>query len=565
MASIHSINGNPIVVNLAENADVIAEVIEEYLTEQSFDVSSGSAAGVNTDIMLAAGVPATIRVDSLTFKGGITMLVEGHSTPSVAVNHTGVYTFTPEHNGNLRFYFSGSGAVSGSVYAKNRFDDTAVLISDIVRNTPAVQTLQIKKNVVFDSVTTHEGMIVNASSLVTIENYESNLAASSVQSITEPIRVRDVYGVLVYKNLHPENATGIGSARAMVTFDKEGKYLRQVSTTNMLARSDTFLEDEYFAILSQYSNYPNFIWVVGNVNIEWLNQWQQGQGAIYHVGQNGDWQTFTEMLIALENDASEKTVYVEGGVYDIFEEMGGAEYIASISDPSILNWRDVCHVVPPNTTIIGVGDVTLQWLPESSVIGSRAMAYLFSPLNLSGSCHIENITVKVKNGRYAIHDETSNDASYNGATRVFKNVRAIFESGSDYDYAYAYGAGHNKNMKLLFENCYFESKRLTCWSTHDHPAGLNEASSFTFNNCIFKVGNNDATLQFISSDKVGRLDKVRLNGCSCAGVQYRSESRVPVLQGYEITAVGCHELSSTTYGDITVDTSTQQYLTIPSA
>ncbi len=44
-----------------------------------------------------------------------------------------------------------------------------------------------------------------------------------------------------------------------------------------------------------------------------------------------------------------------------------------------------------------------------------------------------------------------------------------------------------------------------------------------------------------------------------------AEWRDAVLQGYEFTAVGCHELSSSVADNVTVDKPMKQYLTIPSA
>ena len=499
----------------------------------------------DTSYWAETGVPDTtqLKADIETLKGNVSMLQSDLSTT----------------NSNV--------TANNNAITSIRQDINNTVVPTAVKATPSVSDLQIKKNYVFDSVVTHANKYINNFTGLTIENYESNLETSSVQTLTEPIRVRDIYdGSLVYNNLHLEGKGSYYRAVAMTTFDRDGNYLRLVRGDDIQSRTEKFLADEYFAILSEYSSFPYLRWAVDDVEIEWLNPSHKRSGTAYTVGPNGDWQTFTDMLIALESDTTEKTIYVAGGVYDIFEEMGGADYIASISDPSSLNWRDVCHVVPPNTTIIGVGDVTLQWLPESSVIGSQEMAFLFSPLNVSGSCHIENITVKVKNGRYAIHDETSGNAAYDGATRVFKNVRAIRETGGTYGQAYAYGAGHNKNMRFTFEDCYFESLAYTCFSMHDWPAGVNEASTFTFNNCIFKVRDDDTFLLFISSDHVGRLDKVRLNGCACTGVRYAANNTTDaVLQGYEFTAVGCHELSSSVADNVTVDKPMKQYLTIPSA
>ena len=517
--------------------------------------------GQNTPFMLMTDYDALIEINQNTVNASTSIFAEGDSSHSYGLGAgvIGCLLFNlHQKSGYLRFYSAGSGTISGKVYSKTRFDEKVE--SDIVQHTPSVETLQIKKTVVFDSVETHSGKSLNFDYTTTIENYQDYLTSSSIQTISEPIRVRKANGSLIYNNLN--FVSDDISGRAFVAFGKDGRVLREVTIQSFISRGSIFLNDEYFVILSQYSNYPNFVWMVGNIEIEWLNQSHKSNGMEYRVGVNGDWQTFTDMLIALENDETQKTVYIDPGEYDIFTEMGGAAYIATITDPTVLNWRDVCHVVPPNTTIIGIGKVVLKWTPDASDIGSQDMAYLFSPLNVSGNCHIENIEVRVKNGRYAIHDETSGQAQYNGAKHVFKRVKAIFEP-STYGVTYAYGAGHNKNMELVFEDCYFESAVDRCWSTHDwQPAGINDAASFTFKNCVFKVGNNDSLIQFISSDTDGRLDQVRLDGCHLLGIRYANTQNYQALQGYEVTAMCCNNFTESAMDIVTFTVPAKRYLTI---
>jgi hypothetical protein len=260
----------------------------------------------------------------------------------------------------------------------------------------------------------------------------------------------------------------------------------------------------------------------------------------YTVGTGGDFATFTEMLIALENNTNEKIVYVQGGTYDIFEEMGGAEYIASITDTSGLNWRDVCHVVPWNTTIIGVGDVVLAWNPTDAEIIDQNHAFLFSPLNVSGTCKIKNIKIECSNARYGIHDETSGITIYNGVTHEFENVSVIY-STSTYGNKYAYGAGHNKNSKYKFKNCLFSSFYGVPWSSHDWPAAINEVTLFEFDNCVFwnNVNNTLASIRFSSADTVGKLDDVVINGCVFDRIFFGTERTTAIKQGYKVRTTLC--------------------------
>lgn len=267
----------------------------------------------------------------------------------------------------------------------------------------------------------------------------------------------------------------------------------------------------------------------------------------YTVGGGGDFATFTEMLIALENNTNEKIVYVQGGTYDIFEEMGGAEYMASLTDASSLNWRDVCHVVPWNTTIIGVGDVVLAWNPTDAEIVDQNHAFLFSPLNVSGTCKIKNIKIECSNARYGIHDETSGHAVFNGAIHEFENVSVIY-SASTYGIKYAYGAGHNKNMKFKFKNCIFSAPIYASWSSHDWPATASENSTFEFDNCIFLnthdvASGNAGSIRFESADTTGRLDDVKINACVFDTIYFSANSAVK--QGYVVTTTLCKAYTPT--------------------
>jgi hypothetical protein len=59
----------------------------------------------------------------------------------------------------------------------------------------------------------------------------------------------------------------------------------------------------------------------------------------------------------LPDDGLDKIVYVDGGVYDIFEEIGGTEYAQSIPESSEDLWRQYNTIIPSNTKIIGIGEV----------------------------------------------------------------------------------------------------------------------------------------------------------------------------------------------------------------
>ena len=55
--------------------------------------------------------------------------------------------------------------------------------------------------------------------------------------------------------------------------------------------------------------------------------------------------------------------------------------------------------------------------PKDDEISARA-ATLLSPLNVSGSCTIENLDIIAANCRYAIHDEASSKSEYAGSVHT---------------------------------------------------------------------------------------------------------------------------------------------------
>lgn len=424
---------------------------------------------------------------------------------------------------------------------------------------PVLDGFQIKTLKVFDSFTPNV-RTYSFSSGATINNYNNYATTSTVSYNTPPIKVRNKDGTLIYKNLHvtPKDA----STYAAWTFDINGNFLRSVTFAAIGSRETPFLSDEYYAILNEYpttSGYTDTHWYVDDVNIEWLNN---PNGAVYTVGDDGDFATFTAMLIALEDDSSEKTVYVKGGTYDVFTEMGGADYIASIaSSVSELNWRDVCHVVPPNTKIVGLGNVVLSWQPTAEQMISEEVAFLFSPLNVSGTCVIENISVVAKNCRYVVHDETSGLSKYDGAKHYYKNCRFTLLSGS---YGFIlYGAGHNKLMDIRFDNCVFDSQNASMiWSTHDWTTPVNENSVFVFNSCVFISSIANPYVRFSSGDQVGRLDKVMFNNCYLERIKFVTTGST-AKQGYDVQLIGCSPVV-VEYDDLVTDrVAVRQYNPIP--
>lgn len=258
---------------------------------------------------------------------------------------------------------------------------------------------------------------------------------------------------------------------------------------------------------------------------------------VYHIGSDYGNPSFSNFINSIKDDDSEKTVYVHQGVYDIYSELGGAQYINGLSSDS--KWRDIQPIIPPNTKIIGVGNVTLRFMIDDEQINEekKNLVNLFSPVNVSGSCTIENISIEAKNCRYCIHDETSGNKQFDGAVHNFIGVRAHMYKGS-LGHGGCYYAGHNSGMRFLFDNCSFESEKTLSWSTHDWTTSAKDydGAIYILKNCRFPQGFRLSS----SSTKDSIIDRVYLNGCYLPSLDFSNENPGTYYQRYKVCANLCN-------------------------
>ena len=269
----------------------------------------------------------------------------------------------------------------------------------------------------------------------------------------------------------------------------------------------------------------------------------------YTVGAAGDYTTFTECIRALKNNSNKKEIIIEGGVYNIFEEIGGSEYALSIEEGS--SWIDVNDIIPPNTKIIGKGNVIFNFEPTADEIGTIACK-LLSPINVRGTCSIENITINANNCRYCIHDETSGDIQFEGAIKIYKNVIANKRSSDSVGFAQAYASGFDDNMKFIFDNCTFTSDNLA-FSVHNRDTtNESKSSRLEFNNCKFISGNN-TTISVRLGNINWRQENIKVdfnNSYLNKKLSVYNESGYGKKNGYNITMCGCSDIEI----DITTET-----------
>ena len=204
---------------------------------------------------------------------------------------------------------------------------------------------------------------------------------------------------------------------------------------------------------------------------------------VYTVGTNKQYTSFVDCINAM-SDSGEKVVYVYAGEYDIYEEMGGDNFVASMSTSS--SWYEVNPIIPPNTKIIGIGNVLFKYNCPANIDSAKAV--LLSCLNMRGTASVENINIECKNLRYAIHIEGSADSSFDYSKYLIKNCKIVRNDGT-YENA-AIGIGENYGCEVQIDGCYIESK-----TTHGNSLLIHGNTESLVGSCKLVVNNS----QFIDN------------------------------------------------------------------
>lgn len=195
----------------------------------------------------------------------------------------------------------------------------------------------------------------------------------------------------------------------------------------------------------------------------------------------GDFTSFVDAIRSI-TDSSEYNryiVYVHAGTYDIVSEF----FNGAITE-------DAGIVIPNYVDVIGVGlvdNIILDGtLPDDT---TQAISMAFSTINLKYNNTLKNITVKGKNVRYAVHDESGNQ--FKNYTRIVENC--VFETVQNASGLWqnnsAYGHGLSDGCKVKFKNCKFETVSpvggVGAYICHD-GGGQVKPCYVDFENCTFK-------------------------------------------------------------------------------
>ena len=236
-----------------------------------------------------------------------------------------------------------------------------------------------------------------------------------------------------------------------------------------------------------------------------------------------DYTSVTQCLLDLKNDYSEKEIYIDGGDYDLFQEYADAEVPVYTGDNPTFDYFNYCVWVPTNTHIIGRGIVKLIWMPDAEDV-TYNQAMTVSPLNVAGSCVIENVEVHCKNGRYCLHNDALGKSGYNGAIQVFKDVKFYMypsdtKDGHYLSFTQTTGFGIDREMHHIYENCEFHNTvggRAFYGHTRGTVGGVTltkpMSSNITLTNCIFDTTGDNAVVLGNSDNSNIRI-RVKFSSC----------------------------------------------------
>ena len=228
-----------------------------------------------------------------------------------------------------------------------------------------------------------------------------------------------------------------------------------------------------------------------------------------------------QLFVKLKDNKREKIIYLQGGEYDVFDAYKSLNIPSPPSGTSTSDYFDYNVFVPLNTSLIGRGDVVLNWLPTASQI-SAVESQIWSPINVLGSIHMENITLHVKNGRYCIHDDGHNKNA--DTIHEYKNVACIFENpDSGYTLKNTIGFGFDARGRYNFEGCTLinnspgtnDSAFYGHGSTKASANQSKDSASITVKDCVMiSAGANTVRLQAITN--VREHIKTLFSGCHIA-------------------------------------------------
>ena len=207
----------------------------------------------------------------------------------------------------------------------------------------------------------------------------------------------------------------------------------------------------------------------------------------YHVGPTRTYTSLTALCMDLASNTQNKVIYLDPGVYDIYQEYRDAGIPTPPDDVTSSDYLTRCVFLPRNTRLVGVGNVTLRFMPDAADI-TTGEANTWSPLNIKYACEVENVTIECLNGRYCIHDDSHNASSDQGVDHIYRNVTAIYHDSSK-GFLNTTGFGFSAKNNYLFDRCTFiyDGSGHTAFYAHGSSSAAVDSPNVTFDHCLMKT------------------------------------------------------------------------------
>ena len=264
---------------------------------------------------------------------------------------------------------------------------------------------------------------------------------------------------------------------------------------------------------------------------------------VYYVGANREHKSITKLFLELSKDSSEKTIYVDEGVYNIFKEYKEAGIPSPTDDVSVSDYFTYNAFLPLNTRLIGLGRVELEFLPHADEI-TYGESITWAPLNIRGACCVENIEIHCKNGRYCIHDDGHNKITNVG--HHYKDVVCVYhlgdlKKGKRLGLSNTIGFGFAQGCDFTFEDCTFRFEgegNYSAFYGHDDGAENpgNVPTIFVKNCNIIACKDSDCAMCLQSLAVPGPdIVKVRVESCNIEGGIYLTIYHEKNSQKFDVT------------------------------
>lgn len=204
----------------------------------------------------------------------------------------------------------------------------------------------------------------------------------------------------------------------------------------------------------------------------------------------GDYISLTDAVNSVDT-GQKATIYIQPNNYDLLAELGGDTFLATIDGTDN---RKGISFKNKDIALIGIGNVNLSLeIPDAKL--NVNIATCISAFEVYGNFSMENITLKVKNCRYAIHDESGNSWAYRYSNHKFKKCHVIHEGNIMWGNPTPYGCGTGTGASYEFDDCIFESDGSHyAWTMHNNA---NQYSiKVSFNGCYFNGLYDNKNIRF---------------------------------------------------------------------